>query len=105
MSGCVDHFAPKEKEAFEHTRNIVSTLNFELPEEDEQRAEEPLYATDELVGFAPKDYSHSLDVRMVHAFTSHSEISWGCTNVIFHRKTACILVLTDTEYLMRSFII
>lgn len=66
VSGCVDHFSPEEKEAFEHTRNIVSTLNFELPEEDEQRAEEPLYASDELLGLAPKEYSHSLDVKMVH---------------------------------------
>lgn len=65
VSGCVDHFAPEEKEAFEHTRNIVSTLNFELPEEDEQRAEEPLYPSDELMGFAPKEYSHSLDVKML----------------------------------------
>lgn len=73
VSGCVDHFAPEEKEAFERTRNIVSTLNFELPEEDEQRAEEPLYPTDELMGFAPKEYSHSLDVKMVDAFTSRSE--------------------------------
>lgn len=65
MSGCVDHFAPEEKEAFEHTRNIVSTLNFEVPEEDEQRAEEPLYDSEQLLGFAPKEYSHSLDVKMV----------------------------------------
>lgn len=61
----MDHFAPEEKEAFEHTRNIVSTLNFELPEEDGERGEEPLYDSEQLRGFAPKEYSHSLDVKMV----------------------------------------
>lgn len=61
----MDHFAPEEKEAFEHTRNIVSTLNFELPEGEEQRAEEPLYDSEQLLGFAPREYSHSLEVKMV----------------------------------------
>ncbi|KAG7242278.1 hypothetical protein INR49_023953 [Caranx melampygus] len=55
VSGCVDHFAWEEKEAYDYTRNIISTLNFQLPEEEEEdeermkkrRAEEePLRLTD-----------------------------------------------------------
>ncbi|XP_078114525.1 methylcrotonoyl-CoA carboxylase beta chain, mitochondrial [Sander vitreus] len=71
VSGCVDHFAWEEKEAYDYTRNIVSTLNFQLPEEeeDEERKrkaeEEPLYSSEELLGLAPKSYNYSLDVKMV----------------------------------------
>lgn len=65
----MDHFALEEKDAYECTRNIVSTLNFQLPEEEEpgrRRAEEePLYSPEELLGLAPRSYSYSLDVRMV----------------------------------------
>lgn len=74
VSGCVDHFALREKEAYDCTRNIVSTLNFQLPEEEEEDEEqtrrrkaeqEPLYNPVELLGLAPKSYNHSLDVKMV----------------------------------------
>ncbi|KAM9796430.1 biotin-dependent 3-methylcrotonyl-coenzyme A carboxylase beta1 subunit isoform 1-T1 [Syngnathus typhle] len=73
VSGCVDHFAREEKEAFEYTRNIISTLNFTLPEEEEdeetlrKRKEDdsPLYSTEELLGLAPKSYNYTLDVKMV----------------------------------------
>lgn len=73
VSGCVDHFAWEEKEAYDYTRNIISTLNFQLPEEEEyeeevkkRRAEEePLYSSDELLGLAPRSYNYSLDVKMV----------------------------------------
>ncbi|XP_037625428.1 methylcrotonoyl-coenzyme A carboxylase 2 isoform X1 [Sebastes umbrosus] len=74
VSGCVDHFARDEKEAYYFTRNIVSTLNFQLPEgeeEDEEMMrkkkaeEEPLYSSEELLGLAPKSYNYSLDVKMV----------------------------------------
>ncbi|XP_019132886.2 methylcrotonoyl-CoA carboxylase beta chain, mitochondrial [Larimichthys crocea] len=72
VSGCVDHFAWEEKEAYDYTRNIISTLNFQLPEEeDEEEAkrrraeEEPLYGSEELLGLAPKSYNYSLDVKMV----------------------------------------
>lgn len=69
VSGCVDHFASEEKDAFDCTRNIISTLNFQLPEEEEparQRAEEePLYSSEELLGLAPRSYNYSLDVKMV----------------------------------------
>ncbi|XP_072245076.1 methylcrotonoyl-CoA carboxylase beta chain, mitochondrial [Leuresthes tenuis] len=70
VSGCVDHFAWEEKEAFEYTRNIISTLNFQLPEEEEDTAkrqamEEPLHSSEELLGLAPRSYSDSLDVKMI----------------------------------------
>lgn len=66
----MDHFAWEEKEAYDYTRNIVSTLNFQLPEEeDEERKrkaeEQPLYSSEELLGLAPKSYNYSLDVKMV----------------------------------------
>ncbi|XP_033476581.2 methylcrotonoyl-CoA carboxylase beta chain, mitochondrial-like [Epinephelus lanceolatus] len=74
VSGCVDHFAWDEKQAYHDTRNIMSTLNFQLPEEedeDEEKTrkrkaeEEPLYSSEELLGLAPRSYNHSLDVKMV----------------------------------------
>lgn len=74
VSGCVDHFALKEKDAYDYTRNIISTLNFQLPEEEEEEEEEltsgraeeePLYSSDELLGLAPRSYNYTLDVKMV----------------------------------------
>lgn len=70
VSGCVDHFAWEEKEAYDYTRNIISTLNFQLPEEEEddekrRTEEEPLYGSEELLGLAPKSYNYSLDAKMV----------------------------------------
>ncbi|KAM4574665.1 methylcrotonoyl-CoA carboxylase beta chain, mitochondrial [Fundulus diaphanus] len=66
VSGCVDHFAQEEKEAFDQTRNIIATLNFQLPEEEEASAgEEPLHSSEELLGLAPRSYSHTLDVKMI----------------------------------------
>uniref|UniRef100_A0A671VSA7 methylcrotonoyl-CoA carboxylase n=1 Tax=Sparus aurata TaxID=8175 RepID=A0A671VSA7_SPAAU len=74
VSGCVDHFAWEEKEAYECTRNIISTLNFQLPEEEEEdevetkkrkAEEEPLHSLEELPGLAPRSYNYSLDVKMV----------------------------------------
>ncbi|XP_077390141.1 putative methylcrotonoyl-CoA carboxylase beta chain, mitochondrial isoform X2 [Festucalex cinctus] len=73
-SGCVDHFAREEEEAFACARNVISTLNFALPEdvdEDEETTrkrkedEKPLYGSEELLGLAPKSYNYSLDVKMV----------------------------------------
>lgn len=64
----MDHFAWDEKEAFDYTRNIISTLNFQLPEEEASErgaAEEPRYSSEELLGLAPRSYSYSLDVKMV----------------------------------------
>ncbi|TRY88666.1 hypothetical protein DNTS_025686 [Danionella cerebrum] len=65
MSGCVDHFAATESDAYENTRNIISTLNFELPEVEKAQAEEPLYNPEELLGLAPCTYNHSLDIRLI----------------------------------------
>ena len=74
VSGCVDHFAWDEKEAYMYTRNIISTLNYELPEEEEEggqggRVEQPLHSPEELMGLAPLDYNHSLDVKLVRFHT------------------------------------
>ncbi|XP_076010532.1 methylcrotonoyl-CoA carboxylase beta chain, mitochondrial [Genypterus blacodes] len=72
VSGCVDHFAREEREAYEYTRNIISTLNYQLPEEEEvekgrkkRPEEEPLYSSEELLGLAPLNYNYSIDVKMV----------------------------------------
>ncbi|KAF6724310.1 putative methylcrotonoyl-CoA carboxylase beta chain, mitochondrial [Oryzias melastigma] len=70
VSGCVDHFAWEEKEAFDYTKNIISTFNFQLPDEEEDRSkrkavEEPLYSSEELMGLAPRSYNYSLDVKMI----------------------------------------
>lgn len=73
VSGCVDHFALEEKEAYLQTRNIISTLNFELPEEEEEEGgrrkrrgvEEPVHSPEDLNGLAPLDYNYSLDVKLV----------------------------------------
>ncbi|XP_048832682.1 methylcrotonoyl-coenzyme A carboxylase 2 isoform X3 [Brienomyrus brachyistius] len=65
VSGCVDHFAQVETEAYECTRNIISTLNYELPGGTDVSVEQPLYRMEELRGLAPKDYSHCLDVRLI----------------------------------------
>ncbi|XP_026788742.2 methylcrotonoyl-CoA carboxylase beta chain, mitochondrial isoform X3 [Pangasianodon hypophthalmus] len=64
-SGCVDHFAAVEREAYECTRNVISTLNFKLPEEDSAEIEEPLYNAEELMGLAPKSYNFSMDVKLI----------------------------------------
>ncbi|XP_041126412.1 methylcrotonoyl-coenzyme A carboxylase 2 isoform X2 [Polyodon spathula] len=64
VSGCVDHFSAKEQDAYECTRNIITTLNFELPLEDLSE-EEPLYSSSELQGLAPRDYTHTLDVKLI----------------------------------------
>lgn len=66
----MDHFAWEEEAAFDYTRNIISTLNFLLPEEEEETKkrnaeEEPLHSLEELLGLAPKSYNYSLDVKMV----------------------------------------
>ncbi|XP_062854485.1 methylcrotonoyl-coenzyme A carboxylase 2 [Trichomycterus rosablanca] len=65
VSGCMDHFAAVESEAYECTRNIISTLNFELPEEDRSESEKPLYSAEELMGLAPHAYNYSMDVRLI----------------------------------------
>ncbi|KAM8883357.1 methylcrotonoyl-CoA carboxylase beta chain, mitochondrial isoform 1-T1 [Synchiropus picturatus] len=65
VSGCVDHFAAEEHEAFEVARNIVSTLNFRLSADVSEEAESPCFHPDELLGLAPRSYQNTLDVKMV----------------------------------------
>lgn len=74
MSGCVDHFSWDEQEAYNCVRNIMSTLNFELPEDEGTTEEEPLYSSEELLGLAPQSYDHSVDVKMVCKKTVHGKV-------------------------------
>uniref|UniRef100_A0A670IVN3 methylcrotonoyl-CoA carboxylase n=1 Tax=Podarcis muralis TaxID=64176 RepID=A0A670IVN3_PODMU len=65
VSGCVDHFASSEKEAYECVRNIISTLNYEIPTEETVQYDSPLYSADELLGLAPQDYSYTLHIKLI----------------------------------------
>ncbi|XP_015726365.1 methylcrotonoyl-CoA carboxylase beta chain, mitochondrial-like [Coturnix japonica] len=65
VSGCSDHFASTEKEAYECVRNIISTLNYEPVPEELVEHDLPLYSSDELLGLAPRDYSCTLPVKLV----------------------------------------
>ncbi|XP_053105059.1 methylcrotonoyl-CoA carboxylase beta chain, mitochondrial-like isoform X2 [Hemicordylus capensis] len=65
VSGCVDHFASSEKEAYECVRNIISTLNYEVPAENTLEYDSPLYSADELLGLAPQDYSCTLHIKLI----------------------------------------
>ncbi|XP_050816986.1 methylcrotonoyl-CoA carboxylase beta chain, mitochondrial-like isoform X4 [Gopherus flavomarginatus] len=63
VSGCVDHFASSEKEAYECVRNIILTLNYELPPEETLEYDDPLYSAEELLGLAPRGYSYTLHIK------------------------------------------
>ncbi|XP_054150540.1 biotin-dependent 3-methylcrotonyl-coenzyme A carboxylase beta1 subunit-like [Melozone crissalis] len=65
VSGCSDHFAPSEKEAYECIRNIVSTLNCEPVPEQDREPDSPLYSPEELLGLAPLAYSYTLPVKLI----------------------------------------
>ncbi|XP_043941538.1 biotin-dependent 3-methylcrotonyl-coenzyme A carboxylase beta1 subunit-like isoform X2 [Protopterus annectens] len=65
VSGCVDHFAASETEAYQCARNIISTLNFTPEPEDNLDYESPLYSAEELAGLAPRDYNHTLNVKLI----------------------------------------
>uniref|UniRef100_H3A0J0 methylcrotonoyl-CoA carboxylase n=1 Tax=Latimeria chalumnae TaxID=7897 RepID=H3A0J0_LATCH len=65
VSGCTDHFATSEKEAFECTRNIIATLNLELLPDEFSDFEDPLYSPEELAGLAPRDYDHTLNISLI----------------------------------------
>ncbi|XP_060685766.1 methylcrotonoyl-coenzyme A carboxylase 2 [Hemiscyllium ocellatum] len=65
ISGCIDHFAATEEEAYECVRNIIATLNLDIPSNKISDFEEPLYAAEELNGLAPRDYAHTLNVKLV----------------------------------------
>ncbi|NXG75605.1 MCCB carboxylase, partial [Baryphthengus martii] len=65
VSGCCDHFASSEEEAYECIRNVVSTLNYHpLPEEATEH-DGPLYSSEELLGLAPRDYRCTLPVKLI----------------------------------------
>ncbi|KFP73394.1 hypothetical protein N310_04563, partial [Acanthisitta chloris] len=65
VSGCTDHFAPSEQEAYECIRNVVSTLNYDpVPEEDTEH-DNPLYSPEELLGLAPLNYRCTLPVKLI----------------------------------------
>ncbi|XP_068020692.1 methylcrotonoyl-CoA carboxylase beta chain, mitochondrial isoform X3 [Melanerpes formicivorus] len=65
VSGCSDHFAGSEEEAFECLRNVISTLNYEAVPEQGLQHEAPLYSAEELLGLAPQDYCCSLPVKLI----------------------------------------
>ncbi|XP_005050711.1 PREDICTED: methylcrotonoyl-CoA carboxylase beta chain, mitochondrial-like isoform X2 [Ficedula albicollis] len=65
VSGCSDHFAASEEEAYECIRNVVSTLNCAPVPEEEREPDSPLYSPEELLGLAPLHYSCSLPVKLV----------------------------------------
>ncbi|XP_063795186.1 methylcrotonoyl-CoA carboxylase beta chain, mitochondrial-like isoform X2 [Pseudophryne corroboree] len=65
VSGCVDHFAPTESDAYSCARMIISTLNFDSQPDERAEYEDPIYDTRELAGLAPRDYSCTLDVKLV----------------------------------------
>ncbi|KAM4022467.1 LOW QUALITY PROTEIN: methylcrotonoyl-CoA carboxylase beta chain, mitochondrial-like [Anomaloglossus baeobatrachus] len=65
VSGCVDHFAATEADAYSYAQMIISTLNFDPEPEGRAQFEDPLYNTEELAGLAPRDYRHTLDVKLI----------------------------------------
>uniref|UniRef100_A0A8C8R6H5 methylcrotonoyl-CoA carboxylase n=1 Tax=Pelusios castaneus TaxID=367368 RepID=A0A8C8R6H5_9SAUR len=65
ISGCVDHFASSEKEAYECVRNIIMTLNYELPPEETLEYDEPVYSAEELLGLAPRSYRYTLHIKLI----------------------------------------
>ncbi|RLV85293.1 hypothetical protein DV515_00016115, partial [Chloebia gouldiae] len=65
VSGCSDHFASSEEEAYECIRNVVSTLNCEPVPEQDREPDSPLYSPEELLGLAPLGYSCTLPVKLV----------------------------------------
>ncbi|NWI88100.1 MCCB carboxylase, partial [Pitta sordida] len=65
VSGCADHFAASEEEAFECLRRVISSLNWEpLPEGDAEH-DSPLYSPEELLGLAPHHYGSTLPVKLI----------------------------------------
>ncbi|KAM9324658.1 methylcrotonoyl-CoA carboxylase beta chain, mitochondrial-like [Gastrophryne carolinensis] len=65
VSGCVDHFAPTESDAYNCVRSIISTLNFDPVPDLCKEIEEPLYDICELAGLAPRGYSYTLDIKLL----------------------------------------
>ncbi|NXN27470.1 MCCB carboxylase, partial [Nycticryphes semicollaris] len=65
VSGCSDHFASSEEEAYECIRNVISTLNCHPLPEEALEPDSPLYSPHELLGLAPRDYRCTLPVKLV----------------------------------------
>ncbi|KFU87323.1 hypothetical protein M959_05740, partial [Chaetura pelagica] len=65
VSGCTDHFAPSEEEAYDYVRNVISTLSYEPLPEELQEHDSPLYSSEELLGLAPQDYRCTLPVKLI----------------------------------------
>ncbi|XP_077132918.1 uncharacterized protein LOC143787771 [Ranitomeya variabilis] len=65
VSGCVDYFAATESDAYSYARMIISTLNLDPEPEGRVQFEDPVYNTEELAGLAPRDYGHTLDVKLI----------------------------------------
>uniref|UniRef100_A0A8C3QPE8 methylcrotonoyl-CoA carboxylase n=1 Tax=Cyanoderma ruficeps TaxID=181631 RepID=A0A8C3QPE8_9PASS len=65
VSGCSDHFAPSEEEAYVCIRNVVSALNCHPVPEWDREPDSPLYSPEELLGLAPLDYSCTLPVKLI----------------------------------------
>ncbi|KAM9379180.1 biotin-dependent 3-methylcrotonyl-coenzyme A carboxylase beta1 subunit-like [Phaethornis superciliosus] len=65
VSGCTDHFAPSEKEAYECIRNIISTSNYDPLPGELREYDSPLFSQDELLGLAPRDYRCTLPVKLI----------------------------------------
>ncbi|NXC31584.1 MCCB carboxylase, partial [Campylorhamphus procurvoides] len=65
VSGCTDHFAPSEEEAFGCIRNVISTLSPRAMPEGDTQHDNPLYSPEELLGLAPRDYRATLPVQLI----------------------------------------
>lgn len=105
VSGCADHFAASEEEAYECIRNVVSTLNCEpVPEEDRDH-DSPLYSPEELLGLAPLHYGCTLPVRLVreqgfHSCILHSALSHSSrcySELLPHLLPACLKPATNQD--------
>ncbi|KAM3914461.1 methylcrotonoyl-CoA carboxylase beta chain, mitochondrial-like isoform 2-T2 [Leptodactylus fuscus] len=65
VSGCVDHFAATESDAYSRARMIISTFSYDPEPEDRAEFEDPVYDIEELAGLAPRDYYHTLDIKLI----------------------------------------
>ena len=67
VSGCTDHFSGTEEEAFETSRQIVTTFNIDVREPPSARGDikEPLYDADDICGLIPAEDQHTMDAYQV----------------------------------------
>ena len=64
VSGCTDHFAVDEQEAFAIARDVVAGFNIE-PLSSSEDYDDPAYAADELLGIIPCKDQHTMDMYKV----------------------------------------